>query len=359
MPGTDPGEAAALVAGELADLPHLVELPERGPSADMLGRALAICVDLPGEVTPFGWRFARRPGRDYRRAKDYLAWDVDAAEQHYAGAAWVKVQVAGPWTLAAQVETPSGNRAVTDSGALRDIAESLAEGLAAHLAEVGRRLVGTRFVVQIDEPALPEVLAGSLSTASGFGGIDPIPPVVVEELLARLVDSLAGRPSIAHCCHPGIPLPLLRAAGFSAISLDLTEGPALPTARLDQVGEAVEGGTVLVAGLVPTREPARLDPGRPALGDTASGDARSRAEAFEARSRTRPGGSSDSGTFDFHDAAQPLLDLWHRLGLPDRSLAQVVVSPTCGLAGASDAWMRHALTLARDAARLLADRALG
>lgn len=335
MPGTDPSEAAALVAGEIPGLPHLVEQPDRGPGADMLGRALAICVDMPGEVTPFGWRLAHRPGRDIRRAQDYLSWDLDAAEQYYAGAAWVKVQVAGPWTLAAQVETPSGNRAVTDPGAVRDIAASLAEGLAEQLADLERRLPGSSFVVQIDEPSLPAVLTGSLSTASGFGGIDAVAPADVEDLLAGLVDSLDGRPSIAHCCHPDIPLPLLRATGFDAISLDLAGGVALPTARLDQIGEAVEAGTVLLAGLVPTRQPKR-----PAPGDARPGDA-----AF--------------GEFDFHDAAQPLLDLWHRLGLPDRRLDQVVVTPTCGLAGASDAWARQAMALARDAAKIFADRALG
>ena len=67
---------------------------------------------------PSGWRIARRPGRDTLRAKDLLAWDLDAAEEHYAGAEWVKVQVCGPWTLAAGLELPSGHRALTDAGAV-------------------------------------------------------------------------------------------------------------------------------------------------------------------------------------------------------------------------------------------------
>ena len=41
MPGTDPHEAAAVVAGEVPDLPHLVELPGRGPGADLVGRTRA------------------------------------------------------------------------------------------------------------------------------------------------------------------------------------------------------------------------------------------------------------------------------------------------------------------------------
>jgi methionine synthase II (cobalamin-independent) len=318
LSGTDPQQAAALVAGELPDLPHLAELPDRGPGADMLGRALALAVDMPAEVTPFGWRLARRPGGDIRRARDFLRWDLDAAEQHYAGAPWVKVQVTGPWTLAAQVETPQGNRAVTDDGAVRDLAASLAEGLAAHVADLAKRLPGTGVVIQIDEPSLPAVLAGSLSTASGFGAVRAVAAPDVEQLLAGLVDAQGGRPTVVHCCHPDAPLRLLRRAGFDALSLDLSAGMTLSSAQLDQIGEAVEAGTVLFAGLVPTREP---------------------------EPRT-----------DFHAVAAPLLDLWHRLGLPDSSLGRVVVTPTCGLAGVAPDRMRHVLALARDAARLLAER---
>ena len=105
-----------MVAGELPSLPHLVELPDRGVGADMVGRAVGMLVDIYGEVVPSGWRISRRPGRDTSRAKDFLSWDLDAAQQQYAGAEWVKVQVCGPWTLAAMLEVPSGHRALTDPG---------------------------------------------------------------------------------------------------------------------------------------------------------------------------------------------------------------------------------------------------
>ena len=41
MPGTDAREAAKTVTGSLEALPHLAELPARGPGADMIeiGRA--------------------------------------------------------------------------------------------------------------------------------------------------------------------------------------------------------------------------------------------------------------------------------------------------------------------------------
>ena len=70
LPGTDPREAAAVVAGELPDLPHLPELPGRGPGADMVGRTAArCCVDLHVDLQPSGWRLVDRPGMDERRAR--------------------------------------------------------------------------------------------------------------------------------------------------------------------------------------------------------------------------------------------------------------------------------------------------
>ncbi len=67
MPGTDPPEAARVVAGELPDFPYLPELPARGPGADLVGRTAALLIDMPVETTPGGWRIAERPGR-YMRA---------------------------------------------------------------------------------------------------------------------------------------------------------------------------------------------------------------------------------------------------------------------------------------------------
>ena len=81
------------------------------------------------------------------------------------------MQVCGPWTLAAMLEVPSGHRALTDQGAVDDIAASLAEGLAQHVAEIEKRVPGAGVVVQIDEPLLPDVLTGNLPTASGFGTV--------------------------------------------------------------------------------------------------------------------------------------------------------------------------------------------
>ncbi len=157
MPGTDPAEACAVVMGELPDFPYLPELPGRGPGADMIGRTASLLVDLPVEITPGGWKFAARPGRDQRRAESFLAFDLDAAQEAAEGFAGpYKIQVCGPLTLAARIElTRSLNPALADPGAVADLVASLAEGVARHVAAVRARIPGATVVLQVDEPALP------------------------------------------------------------------------------------------------------------------------------------------------------------------------------------------------------------
>ena len=97
MPGTLAREAATLVFGELPELPHLVELPERGPGADLVGRGAGLLVDLHVDLQPSGWRLVDRAGLDERRAVSWLDEDLDALEEAAQG--WtgpLKVQVAGP-----------------------------------------------------------------------------------------------------------------------------------------------------------------------------------------------------------------------------------------------------------------------
>lgn len=314
LPGGSADEAARTVAGELPDLPHLAELPARGVGADMIGRTVGLLVDVYAEVVPSGWRVTRRPGRDLRRARDFLAWDLDAAEAHYAGADRVKIQVCGPWTLAAGLEVPSGNRALTDAGAVDDLADSLAEGVRQQLAEIRRRLPGSAVVVQVDEPGLPPVLRGSVPTASGFGTVSAVDPVRAREVLARLVAAAPEVAWVAHCCDRDAPLATFRTAGFTGLSIDITL-LGTESARLDPIGEAMEADAVLLAGLIgvqPDERPLR-------------------------------------------EIAAPLLDSWNRLGLARSSLAAVVVTPTCGLAGADPAWATRAMARSTELGRALVD----
>ncbi|MEU6981619.1 methionine synthase [Streptomyces sp. NPDC046371] len=317
MPGGDAREAAKTVTGSFEDFPFLAELPARGPGADMIGRTAGMLVELYAHVEPSGWRISDRPGRDTRRARSWLREDLDALEeftQGYEGP--LKVQAVGPWTLAAALELRGGEAMLGDPGAVRDLAGSLAEGLRGHLAEVRRRVPGARLVLQFDEPSLTSVLLGQVRTASGYRTYRAVDRQVVEGTLREVMEAHDG-PVVVHSCAPGVPFGLLRRAGAAGVSFDfglLTERDEEP------IGEAVEGGTVLFAGVVPS-----TDPASGALSD--------------------PGGS-----------VMGVRTLWRRLGLNPGTLAEsVVVTPTCGLAGASPEYARKALAHCARAARSLAD----
>ncbi|GAA1163637.1 methionine synthase II (cobalamin-independent) [Kitasatospora gansuensis] len=314
LPGTDAREAAKTAVGALEFLPHLPELPARGPGADMIGRGAGLLVELFAQTEPSGWRFADRPGRDTKRAHSWLGEDLDALEeftQGYQGA--LKVQAVGPWTLAASIELRSGEKALRDPGACRGIAESLTEGLRRHLEDVRRRIPGAQVVLQLDEPSLPAVLAGDVKTASGFQRLRSVDRQVAEEVLRSVISALDA-PVVVHSCAPEVPIPLLRRAGVAGISLDF----GLLTEREDdEIGEAVEAGTVFLAGVVP---------------------------------------SSDRGMTDPAGSVQGVRTLWRRLGLSPELLGRrVLVTPTCGLAGASPAYARTALSLSARAAQSLVD----
>ncbi|MEU1755059.1 methionine synthase [Micromonospora matsumotoense] len=313
LPGTDIAEAQRIVVGELPALPHLPELPARGPGADLIGRTGGLLVELPVELYAARWRIAPRPGRDLRRARDLLERDLDQlAEQAEAYAGPVKVQAAGPFTLATAVELPIGGRLLRDPGAVRELTASLAEGLRLHVEAVARRLPRASVLLQLDEPSLPAALAGRVRTESGLGTYRPVDTTVARSLLNEVITAV-GVPTVVHCCASDVPLELLRTAGAVGVALDL----ALLT-DLDPLGEAIDAGLGLLAGVAPTQ---------PASAGRAPTSAQ---------------------------LADRVRGLWDRLGFPRRQLAeQVVVTPACGLAGATPEYARAVLTACRDAGRRL------
>jgi methionine synthase II (cobalamin-independent) len=316
LPGTDPVEAASLVFGELPGFAHVPELPARGAGADMIGRTAALLVDLPVEIVASGWRLAAHRGRDLRRAADFLAWDLDAVQVQAAGyAGALKVQAAGPWTLAANIELPNGHTVLRDPGAVRDLADSLAEGLAAHLAVIAARVPGAAPVLQLDEPALPVVLAGAVPTPSGFGTVGAIDPIVAEQVLRSVLEVAPAGGRAVHCCAADLPIELLRRAGADAISLDAA---VVRTAHLDRLGEAVEAGMSLWLGVLPATDSAvSLDLARDAVNR-----------------------------------------IWSQLGFSAaQAAAQVVPTPACGMAGATPDYVRRVLSLLRDVGSALLDDA--
>ncbi len=149
-PGTSAREAVRtvrdlLVDGEGVGLPHCPETPARGPGADIIGRAAGLLVDLPVDLQPSGWRFVDRPGLDAARAASFHREDLDELAEAYDGyVGALKVQVAGPWTLAASLRLNRGERVVADPGAVADLVASLADGIQAYVADVRRLVPGPR-----------------------------------------------------------------------------------------------------------------------------------------------------------------------------------------------------------------------
>jgi hypothetical protein len=79
-----PDAASRIAAGELSDFPYLPELPSRGPVARH-GWTAGLLVDIPVEITPRGWRPAKRPGRDLGRPRSRLSNGLDVMEDVRAG----------------------------------------------------------------------------------------------------------------------------------------------------------------------------------------------------------------------------------------------------------------------------------
>lgn len=319
-PGIKPREAAEVVVGELAGgLPHIVELPARGVGADMLGRAGALLIDVAIDIVPRGYRVASRPGAVTRRAVSLLDEDMDALEEAWevaglgGGDRVLKVQAPGPITLAAELELANGHRAITDPGAVRDLAASLAEGVAGHRAALARRLE-TPVVVQFDEPSLPRALGGRLGGVTALSPVAPLDEAVAVALLDTCVATVGGE-VLLHSCAPELPWKMLQDSSFDAVSVDTN---TLVAADLDGIAGFVESGRTVMLGVIAASAPPR----RPSA----------------------------------EEVATALVAVTDRLGFARSALRdRIGVTPACGLAGATPEWARLAIGLARKAAEAFAE----
>lgn len=333
FPGTtqrDFDDALAVVLDELAaytgGIPFLPEVPGRGATAGMVGRALAMVEELDADLQPGGWRLtgsSGAPAIDQRRARSLLAQDLDTLEERANGhTGAVKVQLTGPWTLAATVERPRGDKLLADHGARRELAQALAVAVGEQVADLRRRMpVATEVIVQLDEPALPAVLAGGVPTASGFGRHRTVHPPEVSEALGWVGEAVraAGAVPWVHCCAPDVPVGLLRGAGAAGLAVDLA---LVAPPQEEALAEALEAGTTLALGVVPSGPDAA--------------------------------GLTDSAL------VERVLRWLDRLGLDPASHAgSLVLTPPCGLAGATLGDARHTLGLARRAADALLEASVG
>jgi hypothetical protein len=121
---------------------------------------------------------------------------------------------------------------------------------------------------------------------------------------------------LVHCCASGIPFELIREAGTQAVAFDMG---LLRREDEDNLAELVEAGLGIFAGVI--QSPLR---------------------------------DAESAHRSPRDSGADVLGLWHRMGIPAGGLdRQVVLTPACGLAGASPAAARDTLARCRETARLL------
>lgn len=234
VPGTVVTDWPARVADQLPDLPHVPELPERGPGADMIGRTLGllseISPDFRAATTVTGWELTAGT-RDMRRARSVLAEDLDAVEQAWQGhTGLAKQQLAGPYTIAASVER-KGRRLLADPGLMRDLVTAWREMAGRHRQDLHRRLAAT-WLLQMDEPALPAVIAGSVSSVSGLSAYPAVEP-----------DLRIGA-DLIHCCAQAPPWARMR--GFAGVLFDMS---LLNAGDDEALAELSTGGTVLGFGV--------------------------------------------------------------------------------------------------------------
>jgi hypothetical protein len=313
MPGDDVSWATRIAFETCPSLPFVPWLPNAGTvGCDFAGRGAALLVDLHVDLQPSGWRLVPRPGVDERRARDGVRRSLDALEE--AAGQWtgpVKVSVPGPWSLGATVELARGEKVLADAGAVRDVASALAEGVAEHTAAIRRAVPGvTAVVVQVDEPLLALVLAGRITTQSGWSAHPAVDAPVAEELLGLVLRAGGGDGHAGVRVSRAGPVPggVVHRAGAAWLGYDVVAGDTGTGVDLDALGAAVDAGLALFLGV------------------------------------------------DDPDIA---MALWAQLGFPTVHLPRtVVVTPTDGLEGMSPSAAERALRRAGELADDLAQRSV-
>jgi methionine synthase II (cobalamin-independent) len=314
-PGTDLASAIKIAFAECLDLPYLPELPARGSHAQLIGRSTALLAGLFVDLQPAGWRLTDGSGREHRLAIATLRADLDLLEEHAQGYQGpFKVAIGGPWTLAASIERARGDLVLADHGARRDVGQSLAEGIAQLIAELRRRLPAVDYLVQLDEPLLPAVLAGSIATASGFSRHRPVDIPEVSAALRYLIDRVAAVDDTrvaVHCCAKGVPVALLDGAGAQGVFFDVDQ---LASHDWDAIATVLEKGHWIGMGALPTDRMLTSD-----------------------------------------QVARRVVGPIRDLGLEPDVAGQLLVTPSCGLAGLSESDALTALRTVRTAAAIVTE----
>src|SRR5690606_19993178 len=160
------------------------------------------------------------------------------------------VTVTGPWTLAADVYLARGDRVLSDAGAVREVVEALAAGVAEHVAQVRRQVPGADVVVHVDEPLLAQVGAGVLPTFSGYSRLRAVPGPDLVDGLRPVLDAAraASAASVVHLGSAWVGVAPAVLAGADAVGVTLG---AWDERLWETLARASERGVGLWAALPP------------------------------------------------------------------------------------------------------------
>lgn len=239
LPGTTLIDAADVVIGETGDLPHIPQLPARGLGADAVGRTAALTEWISVDKGPRGWVLSPRKQLLIRAARDMVDRDLDACEAVWSPAPeTIKVQVTGPWTMAAQVELANGHRVITDRGALNELTDAITHAAIEHAADVAKRF-GADVIVQLDEPELAAVVAGRLRGTSDLDEIRAVHAHDAAERLHRITSAIEGEVLVNMTGYA----PLWEVAVKSGADAVLTTVDTIRgEQQYDGFGESISGG---------------------------------------------------------------------------------------------------------------------
>ncbi|KAA9246959.1 methionine synthase [Corynebacterium sp. MSK151] len=257
MPGRNPHEAAEIVIGECLE-GHLTlpTLPARGFGADAVGRTAALMADLVVDRGARSWKVADRRGRASALATDYLHRDIDACEEAWGRTPQkIRLTALGPWTMATSVENAAGHLIAVDRGAVKYFAQSLAAGLASHIADVRRRF-DSDIEVLLAEPALGAVVQGKIKAPSMLMGNAGYLPAQGHREIAEIFLEVTGplrdddiEVTIALSSPDGLAVQALADSGAAGVWLPRKE--LTTTQQLDFAAAVVGADMSLELGIVP------------------------------------------------------------------------------------------------------------
>jgi len=270
MPFADPEEAIAHVGRYFPEIPYWPQLPQRSHKEGLIHQVCGVLLDTgllrldngrgvfarnedswADRLTDFyGILLAAEAGNPEAltrfglkpdTAAGYFAF-LDAFNDRFANASWVKGQLVGPLTMGFQLHDEEGQLAFYDD----ELREILVGTLAAHarwqcrqLAELGRPVM-----MFVDDPSI---------AAYGRHSHIALDRTVVIDSLRTLFDIIRDENALSglHSCDAG-DWDLAFAGGMDILSLDTYQFGHSLAAYREGFTHFLDGGGIIAWGIVPT-----------------------------------------------------------------------------------------------------------